>query len=608
MSEELKSKGMPTFVTYISGIVFSYMLITALSLMMQSVSEGTVLANQMVLNAMVLSASALVSLAEIYFMRKGIGIKGFAFPLIAELVKFGAITFLVKGMDLFLLQLMLGSLIGSILISKIFRDKIESFSQTGVSRNVLNILPSLFMLILFTGGSLFSSLGFGAVSQIQNPENFDTSDVDFSIFDIPAWNAAYYLQNLMDQMTSGLSDPTAVLFNVTIVDRDNYEDDPYHNPMAYYRTGTSDLYKWTEDEAERGDWEISDTKTGRVGFHSIYSQPLPSNLINEKEKATALRSDTVVTLKIEQDVKYDANTYRESLPAVWNGKYGSYIDPFLSYGGTDYFLEVDGRNCLDLTCTMYENSLDISTSFQDAQSVEAEIGNLPNMETSSTADLTYYQQYKTPNFFSLAMYAQPRSAYANIVDFDETTRGLIFDKYTHLPGAGELPNSETDYNNWVHPNPAVSYASQGLNSADGHILKQWSRDLNDTIDLDGSSVFNIALAVTQNLSARGVTALENADGSVLIPATGEEGDLIFDYGGWVNPLQRGDDPDDGDIPKEDQDYAEWFLLRKKGYAIHFATTLALILRDYGIPTRLVNGYAGGDTTTDSQKILMRGMY
>ena len=43
---------------------------------------------------------------------------------------------------------------------------------------------------------------------------------------------------------------------------------------------------------------------------------------------------------------------------------------------------------------------------------------------------------------------------------------------------------------------------------------------------------------------------------------------------------------------------ECFATYREGYCLHFATTMAAILRDLGVPTRLVQGYLPGTVTGD----------
>ena len=44
--------------------------------------------------------------------------------------------------------------------------------------------------------------------------------------------------------------------------------------------------------------------------------------------------------------------------------------------------------------------------------------------------------------------------------------------------------------------------------------------------------------------------------------------------------------------------AECFAMNRQGYCLHFATTMAVILRDLGVPTRLVQGFLPGTVTGD----------
>ncbi len=58
-------------------------------------------------------------------------------------------------------------------------------------------------------------------------------------------------------------------------------------------------------------------------------------------------------------------------------------------------------------------------------------------------------------------------------------------------------------------------------------------------------------------------------------------------------------------PGEETDPLERFLATKTGYCEHFASTMALMLRAVGIPSRLVGGYAGGEYNPTGHYYLVR---
>ncbi|MGC5328783.1 DUF4129 domain-containing transglutaminase family protein [Brevibacillus sp. SYSU BS000544] len=61
------------------------------------------------------------------------------------------------------------------------------------------------------------------------------------------------------------------------------------------------------------------------------------------------------------------------------------------------------------------------------------------------------------------------------------------------------------------------------------------------------------------------------------------------------------------VPKEGQDFVDQFLFdSKRGYCDHFSTSMAVMLRSIGIPTRWVKGFAPGtetDTTETGKRII-----
>ena len=49
------------------------------------------------------------------------------------------------------------------------------------------------------------------------------------------------------------------------------------------------------------------------------------------------------------------------------------------------------------------------------------------------------------------------------------------------------------------------------------------------------------------------------------------------------------------VPGENEDYVDQFLFdTKRGYCDNFSTSMAVLLRTLGIPTRWVKGYTGGE--------------
>jgi hypothetical protein len=56
------------------------------------------------------------------------------------------------------------------------------------------------------------------------------------------------------------------------------------------------------------------------------------------------------------------------------------------------------------------------------------------------------------------------------------------------------------------------------------------------------------------------------------------------------------------VPGEKDDYVDQFLFEtKRGYCDNFSTSMAIMLRTIGIPTRWVKGYNGGEVQTNNEK-------
>jgi transglutaminase-like putative cysteine protease len=578
------SKAAPSFVNYIAGISASYMLVTALSLLFESISAGTNQSNDLIQGAAVMGGGALITLIEIFFLRRNMrAIGGFGIGCLAEIGKFLSTVNAVKGIDTSILIGLYTATFASLLVSKFFRARIDTLSQMGVSRNLLNVLPTIIILLTFTGGSLLTNLGFGAISQAQNPEPFETDDVDFSLFKVPDWNAAYFLDNIMDQFTSGLQFPDQIMFNVTNLTPDGYESHcaptgprtakdicPTQKPITYFRSRTFDQYKYDKDKAVSATWFESDYDSRMYSIEDIYSSEVPQIYEDELDipphstNTSSVRLHTVARLEFSVPINHSA-TYSDQIPTVWNGQFGAFVSPEEGIGDDPLDgLRLNGQTCFDIggSCNTYENSLPFST-FGDVSSVNLEVTNL---EPSDNSILKYQMRYLQPNLAELTSFSLSRNDYANPAKYipglnDDWT--AIQNYYLQIPNRteGTMPSTNnlgatlTNYTDW---SPSL-----------------W--DLVQRLDNPGQTVFNQALALTQALA----------------PQTGTEG-LTFDKELWL-----GQQTGQAEHPAEQQEYIQWFLNRGKGVSLHFASTLTMGLRLMGIPARTVTGWAAGNTTFDT---------
>ncbi|MHA2105359.1 MAG: transglutaminase-like domain-containing protein, partial [Candidatus Hodarchaeales archaeon] len=468
-----------------------------------------------------------------------------------------------------------------------------------LSRNILNVVPAVFFLLAFTGGSLLSTLGFGAASQIQNPEYFDTSNVDFSIFNNPSWNAAYYLQNLMDQFTAGLNAPFQNVFNITRIFPDNDDlattSDQY--PFAYYKTGVSDSWEYNANEARSGDWELSSSQALKYGLEEILSEDNPqvySDMKFETQNINpTLRNNTMVTLMIEQEINTSSSTWREPIPVAWSGTLGAYIDPnTINLGGSSCSTLGFGSNC-----NVYENINTVTTNFSQPQNVEFEFNGLST--SSSDTLLTWEQDYLTPNYLQIQQTALPASLYPIV--FGDSWQAIL-DKYTQIPNSVDntLPSSVTndtgtflvtDYHGWA---PSVY---------------DWKNEVDKNLTAV-DSVFNIALAYAQSIAP--TTAGKPEDRASFTLGIDP---FLFDEDAWLGVFSQGltvaphptPAPTEND-PKDNEEYNQWFFDRGGGIGIHFASALTMMLRLNGIPSRMIDGYAGGNTTIRSDKTVMQAHF
>ncbi|MFX0210958.1 MAG: hypothetical protein ACFFDT_33575, partial [Candidatus Hodarchaeota archaeon] len=200
--------------------------------------------------------------------RKLIGPYGFAFVL--EIVKYFLFNFAtteyieavprVSASPFFLHQILSLGIIFLLALTKIARTRIEQLARRDLSRNVLNLLPTLLILVVFLGTYVTEIVGLGTPRQRINFEEYEKKNIDWSLFHTPTWDATYLLENLLDQFTAGIQNPYSALFNVS----NELGADPT-SPPAYWRVGsleTYELYDKGEDPTTR--WTSIDPVNYRV--------------------------------------------------------------------------------------------------------------------------------------------------------------------------------------------------------------------------------------------------------------------------------------------------------------------------------------------------------
>lgn len=568
MSEALDiKKSAPSFVTYIAVISVVLMLVTALSMLLDSVTAGTAKQQNLIQGSAVLIGGTFITFVEIYLMRKRFPRIGFFAGLVGEIGKIATTTIFVTETSTDLLIGLYGATLFSILFSKFFRERIDKLAATGVSRNALNILPTAFILLLFAGGSIFSTLGFGASSQSPNPQDFDITDVDFSLFNEPEWNANYFLDNILDQFLGGLIDPTQIIFNVTNLTPDDYNDpidpnnvlaDARQKPFTYFKENTMDEYKYIYQKAETASFFPS--STGINVFTGDFDA-ISSNLIPDG-------TSDVLSLSFSVPIQY-TDTYRSSVAVLTNGRtyntggesnniFGSFIDPDS--------IRVDGQSCIQLgiSCRFIENSLPFS-GFSDYSNVELDLDGFSTSSSSSV--LTYTMDYLLPDNSYSSAYSQDTSYYETV--FDANTWNAIQSYYLQLPNKslGTLhPNFDT-YAEWA---PTLHTLSQKFDDPTASVFQK---------------AYSIAKEINRSLG------------------------LYFDIDLWLGEL-TGNLEEGTDYPWQDgrEDYVEWFLNSKKGTSAHFASLMTVLSRLQGMPARFVTGYALGNTTIDPSVNVVTSFY
>ena len=578
-------KPAPSFITYLLGIAVTFMAVSALQLLFLSLTSGTVQANRLIQDAGAMGFATALTFVEIFFLRRNLQLLGgFGLGVTAEIAKIGTAVFLVS-FDTTIHMLLYAITLVSLFVSRFFRSNLDQVSQAGISRNILNILPTILILTILTGGSFLTNLGFGALSQAQDPQEFDVSDIDFNQFNTPSWNAGYFLDNILDQFTSGLQFPEEIIFNVTNLTPDPSEitdqtGTPSQKPVTYFRQQTFDLYEYRFPEARSASWFSSNTQSRIGGLQNLYSENVPKSFedeLFEPGSTQATRQHNTALLQFRMGINHSSTFgQNQPIPTVWNGQFGALVPLFDDSQEGLSGISIDGRSCLELSCQFLENSFQFE-NVDDVASVEFAISNIP--EESDDAILEYQMRYLQPNFASLSAFSLGRSdsAYEGVFSNpDDWTAIKVF--YTQEPsiGDGTMPNCPIAGCYLGHPDTGFE---SGLNNITNY--EEWAPELvqlasryNDT----GLTVFNQALALTQALA----------------PETGAEG-LVFDQDLWLSDKANTE----GVHPEPEQDYVDWFLRNKGGISMHFASTLTMALRLMDIPARTVTGYAGGNSSIDT---------
>ncbi len=495
----------------------------------------------------------LISIVEWYLLgrsRKMMGPYGIAFVieiLKTVLFNFATLEYVenVSGSAIspfFLLQITSLAVIFMLALTKVARTRIDQLAQKDITRNLLNLLPTLLMLVLLMGTYITEIAGLGTPRQSKTLPEYTQELFDISDWNTPTWDATYLLDNLLDQFTAGLSSLDTPLFNVTS-DQSNPQD-----PIVYWRLGSLESYEYTNKAPYTTDWNPADPTYKRVIPYegNIYSQEVPSN---SRTARFTIRvpmdySDTLADVTVHQ-------YFTNNIPTTWNGVYGSYVD-------SNSFKLYDS-NSIPVTATTTEAREKFTyATDEDLIGIDANIKVGKDDTSEDPGFLEYTLDYMSPNIQQAAAFSMTRDESNYLKCLDSNTWANIKNLYLQLPnttgtlpqscnvgGTTNVPNLNNEYEIWA---PYVAGNATLWNQPDQTVFGQAYYNMNQ---------------------------FEN---------------FTFDQEQWL----AAETGIPADHPAEYEDYNEWFMRRGKGISLHFASTYATIMRLQGIPSRVVIGYLAGN--------------
>ena len=513
----------------------------------------------------------------------------------------------VSASPFFLHQLLSLGIIFMLALTKFARTRIEQLSQRDLSRNVLNLLPTLLILVVFLGTYVTEIVGLGTPRQRVNFEEYEKKNIDWSLYGTPTWDATYLLENLLDQFTAGLQNPFSALFNVS-----NQQGTDPTSPPAYWRVGSLETYEYYEKGA--------DPTTRWTSVDPGYRILTPTS----ESEGTSYSSDpssTVAQFLVEVPLDYSTEisdvsvnpSFPNYLPTTWNGKDGSYVDE------NSFELEdANGRRINTITTQTREvYPGGYPNSISDLLGIQAVI---TTDETSSNDGiLRYTMNYAdiSETITDAALFSQTKDDYATAIG-SSAEWSDIQDLYLQYPNTpSELP--ATAYVDGVGPvsNP-VNYEA-------------WAPDVvasvTDACTIEGQSVFSQAYTEMLRLAPNYFqNSNEDVSTQLNIPTSDDpqevpggstgEFELVFDFDMWLgeyssmaDPLSQNYAGADYEMPhpQPGEDYNEWFINNQHGTALHFASLFVTMMRIRGIPSRVVIGYLGGTDSEDKSKLVISNM-
>lgn len=594
MSSLTDPKKTPSFVLYIISLTTSLMIASGIGGLVDSFMNVELTATQAAAaydNGVTMLAISILAVVGLLTLRRSFGLITFILNFVLELIILNQLSILPDSSDkLLYMSLTTASLFG-IFVSKFFRANVNDISNKPLTKNIVQVIPAVAIIMIFAGSTLATTLGLNPVSQQPDPQYFNVDNVNFNLFNVPSWNAQYYLDNILDQFQAGINDPFKPVFNVT----NNTPDSRLGSNQkisSYLKEETFFAYKYDAVKAKSGTFFPADTGltsqnqylSGTTYNQQTFSQPVPDKLVQDMALDPSQRTYNAYDLTVSMPINH-TSLYDESLPVPWNSRtygsngtfYGSFINPNSTevYTNTSQLLYTCPPSTTATTlssCAFTENEANIQ-NFPGISDVGLRLDGFPSQGFDQI--LNYSMNYLEPNVNYLNSYSQPINYYSTV--FDANTWAAIRNTYLQLPSDvnGTAPAGFASYADWA---PYVYQAASQYITPSASVM---------------TNIFSLINAMTPAIDPSYLPA------NTSLPSTGGPMGLTYDIQNLVAP-SLGSTPVAGvDYPAPGDDYVNWFLSPdvKHGLSANFASAATMILRAAGIPARFVTGYALGNTSS-----------